>query len=146
MIKRTAGLDTGFLVAYEAIDHPRHAHSEALVRQCLSNRADFALAPQVLVEFVHVLTDQKRFTRPLTMDAALQPARMWRTAAEVTQVFSTDAAVNTFVGWMKNYGLGRKRILDTLLSATYSIAGITSSMTTNIRDFRIFGVLSIVEP
>jgi hypothetical protein len=70
----------------------------------------------VLAELVHVLTDQKRFTQPLTMDVALQRARTWWTAAEVTQVFPTDAAVSTFVGWMNNYGLGRKRILDTLFN------------------------------
>ena len=140
------GLDTCFLVAYEAIDHPQHAGSEALFRQCLSSGDDFALAPQVLAELVHVLTDQKRFTQPLTMDAALERARMWWTATEVTQVYPTDAAVNTFVGWMKNHGLGRKRILDTLLGATYLTAGITSLMTTNSRDFRIFGVFNIVEP
>jgi predicted nucleic acid-binding protein len=140
------GLDTCILVAYEAASHPKHADSEALFRQCLSNGDDFALAPQVLAELVHVLTDQKRFAQPLTRDAALRRAEMWWTASEVTQVFPTDAAVNTFVGWMNAYGLGRKRILDTLLGATYLTAGITSLMTTNSRDFRIFGVFNIVEP
>jgi hypothetical protein len=46
----------------------------------------------MLAEIVHVLTDQKRFTQPLTMGAALERARMWLTATEVTQVFPTDAA------------------------------------------------------
>jgi predicted nucleic acid-binding protein len=49
------GLDTGFLVAFEAADHSHHTASHALVRQCLSNGDDFALAPQVLAELVHVL-------------------------------------------------------------------------------------------
>jgi predicted nucleic acid-binding protein len=140
------GIDTGILVAYETVDHPRHADSEALFRRCLSNGDDFALAPQVLAEFVHVLTDQKRFTQPLTMVGAIQRAQLWWIAAEVTQVFPTGAAVNTFLGWMKQHSLGRKRILDTLLGATYLTAGITSLMTTNSRDFRIFGVFSIIEP
>src|ERR1700751_1028136 len=100
------GLDTSILVAYAADNHPQHADSEALVRQCLLNGDDFALAPQVLAELVHVLTDQRRFTQPLKMVEALDRAQIWWTAREVTQVFPTDAAVNTFVGWMKTYRLG----------------------------------------
>ena len=140
------GLDTCFLVAFEAVGHSQHTASQALVRQCLLNGDDFALAPQVLAELVHVLTDSKRFTQPLSMDAALNRAQLWWTASEVSQVFPTEAAVNTFLGWMKQHGLGRKRILDTLLGATYLTAGITSLITTNSRDFRSFGVFTIIEP
>ena len=140
------GLDTCFLVAFEAVGHSQHTASQALVRQCLLNGDEFALAPQVLAELVHVLTDSKRFTQPLSMDAALNRAQLWWTASEVSQVFPTEAAVNTFLGWMKQHDLGRKRILDTLLGATYLTAGITSLITTNSRDFRSFGVFTIIEP
>jgi predicted nucleic acid-binding protein len=58
------GLDTSILVAYEADDHPQHADSEALVRQCLSNGDDFALARQLLAELIHILADKRRFTQP----------------------------------------------------------------------------------
>jgi predicted nucleic acid-binding protein len=140
------GLDTCFLVAHEVKDHPQYADSRALFRRSVSNGDDFALAPQVLAELVHVLTDQRRFDPPMSMDMALQRAEMWWTAIEVTQVFPTDAAINIFVEWMRQHGLGRKRILDKLLGATYLAAGITSLMTTNSRDFRTFGVFNIVEP
>jgi predicted nucleic acid-binding protein len=140
------GLDTGFLVAHEVRDHPQCSDSRALFRQYVSNGDDFALAPQVLAELVHVVTDQRRFNPPLTIDDALERAEMWWNATEVTQVFPTDAAVNTFVAWMRQHSLGRNRILDTLLGATYLTAGVTSLMTTNSRDFRIFGVFNIIEP
>jgi predicted nucleic acid-binding protein len=140
------GLDTCLLVAYEVPGHPQHTDSVALVRRSLSNGDDFALAPQVLAEFVHILTDQRRFTQPLTMIVALERAEMWWNATQVTQVFPTNTALKTFVGWMRTHGLGRSRILDTLLGATYWTSGITSLMTANTRDFRIFGVFNIVEP
>lgn len=54
----TYGLDTGFLIAHEVVDHPQHAGLDALVRKCLLNGDDFALAPQVLAEFIHGLTDR----------------------------------------------------------------------------------------
>jgi predicted nucleic acid-binding protein len=140
------GLDTCFLVAYEIKDHPQYADSRNLFSRCISAGDDFALAPQVLAELVHILTDAKRFTLPLTINDALRRAEMWWTALETTQVFPTDAAFSTFVNWMATHQLGRKRILDTLLGATYHSAGITSLVTTNSRDFRIFDVFNIVEP
>jgi predicted nucleic acid-binding protein len=56
----THGFDTGFLVAFEVTDHPHHAAARARIRVCHSNGDDFALAPQVLAEFIHVVTDQRR--------------------------------------------------------------------------------------
>ncbi len=78
----THGFDTGFLVAFEVTDHPDHAAVRARVRVCHSNGDDFALAPQVLAEFI-----QRRFTSPLAIDAALLRAQAWWAAAEVRQVF-----------------------------------------------------------
>jgi hypothetical protein len=101
------GLDSCLLVAYEATQHPQHTASEALVRRRLSIGDDFALAPQVLAELVHILTDPRRFTQPLTMDAALRRAEMWWTASQVTQVFPTDTAMHTFIGWMNAHRLVR---------------------------------------
>jgi hypothetical protein len=42
-----------------------------------------ALAPQALAEFIHVVTDPRRFAQPLRMDEARHVARQWWTAREV---------------------------------------------------------------
>jgi len=42
--------------------------------------------------------------------------------------------------------LGRKRLLDTLLAATYHHAGIQSVLTTNPADFATLGVFRCVTP
>ncbi len=41
--------------------------------------------------------------------------------------------------------LGRKRLLDTTLAATYYANGITTIATSNTRDYRGFGVFDLVE-
>jgi predicted nucleic acid-binding protein len=142
----TPGFDTGFLVAFDVAAHASHQGARARLDECHLNGDDFALAPQVLAEFVHVVTDRNRFSSPLTIDAALQRARAWWTAAEVRQVFPTADAVTTFVDWMGVHRLGRNRILDTLLAATYFTAGITSVMTTDTRGFQVFDRFQIVRP
>jgi hypothetical protein len=69
--------------------------------------------------------------------------RAWRPAFH--SAFAIDSSISngcrfkTFVAWMKTHGLGRKRILDTLLGATYLTAGVNSLVTINGRDIRTFG-------
>ena len=71
----THGLDTSFLVAVEVSCHPDHSAARTLAG-VLRQRGDcFALAPQALAEFVHIVTDPKRFTAPLTMPQALHRVR-----------------------------------------------------------------------
>ena len=42
--------------------------------------------------------------------------------------------------------LRRKRLLDTLLAATYRQAGIHSLLTTNPTDFGVFGAFNCITP
>jgi hypothetical protein len=57
-----------------------------------------------------------------------------------------DAAISQFLAWLQQFSLGRKRLLDTLLAATYHQAGIQSLLTTNEADFLLFGVFTCVLP
>jgi hypothetical protein len=41
--------------------------------------------------------------------------------------------------------LGRKRLLDTQLAATYAAAGVTELLTANSADFAVFGVFSFTD-
>jgi transposase len=75
------------------------------------------------------VTDQRRFTSPLAIEAALLREQAWWEAAEVRQVFPTGSAVSTFVDWVGKHRLGRNRLLDTMLAAAYFSAGIKSVMT-----------------
>jgi len=61
-------------------------------------------------------------------------------------VFPDDAATKQFLGWLQQFALGRKRLLDTLLAATYLQAGIRSLLTTNPADFAVFGAFTCITP
>jgi predicted nucleic acid-binding protein len=65
------GLDTTFLVQVEVQESDGHgAALEVLRREILGRDREAALAPQVLSEFIHVVTDRRRFERPLCVDAS----------------------------------------------------------------------------
>lgn len=140
----THGIDTDFLVATEIQEHPFHAPAEALLRALLDQGHDLALAPQTLAEFIHIVTDGKRMPRPLGMAEAIARAEHWWQAAEVVRVFPDGQAVADFLTWLTRHQLGRKRLLDTMLAATFQQAGIRKLITNNERDFRVLGVFEIV--
>ena len=135
----THGADTSFLVAVEIVEHEHHVDAARVLTELLDKGDRVALAPQVLAEFVHVVTDPRRFQRPFPIDLALDKSEYWWNAAETNQVFPTSVAVARFHEWMRRHKLGRKRVLDTSLAATYSAAGVTSLLTLNSGDFAIFG-------
>ncbi len=140
------GLDAGFLVAAELLEHAEHAAARDTLARLAAAGDLIAIAPQVLAEFIHVVTDPRRFVQPLDMTTARQAAEQWWTAREVVQAFPDDAAARQFLAWLQQYSLGRKRLLDTLLAATYRQTGIQSILTTNPADFAVFGVFTCITP
>ena len=142
----THGIDTSFLVAAELKEHAHHAAARSLMARLVSQGDHLALAPQVLAEFIHVSTDPRRFQSPLDMNQARDLATKWWTAREVEQAFPDVAATQRFLDWMSAHQLGRKRLLDTLLAATYLHAGVTSILTLNGADFSIFGSFQCRHP
>jgi len=142
----THGVDTSFLLAVEIVEHVHHLEALRLLEELVARGDRVAIAPQVLTEFVHVVTDPRRFQRPFSMEIALNKSEHWWNAAEADQVLPTDIAIAFFHSWMRRYQLGRKRVLDTLLAATYRAAGVTSILTLNATDFAVFEELSCVAP
>ena len=140
------GLDTGFLVAFEVQEHPDHLAARSRLGELIAAGDTLALAPQVLAEFLHIVTDAKRFQVPLTMPLALGVIEQWWTARDVTPVYAGELATRQFLIWLRQHFLGRKRLLDTLLAATYWQAGVSSLLTTNPSDFAVFGCFHCVTP
>ena len=135
----THGLDTSFLVAVEVASHEEHAACRTRFQRLLQAGDTFSLVPQILAEFIHVVTDPRRFSSPLTLEAAIARAEIWWNAAEVAHVFPTAESTLLFLGWLEEFKLGRKRLLDTMLASTLQTGGVTSILTLNRDDFAVFG-------
>jgi len=140
------GIDTTFLLEVEIIEHPGHRQANEYKNHVLDSPDSFVLAPQVINEFIHIVTDPKRFERPLSMREALARSQSWWNGLEIEQVFPTDHSVSWFLAWMNRYALGRKRILDTMLAAVYFTGGAKAIVTSNSGDFDVFEELEIITP
>ncbi len=135
------GIDTTFLVQVELIEAPGHQAARLWMDQAMAETPQpFALAPQVLAEFIHVVTDPRRFSAPLSMEQALGKALGWWEAREVRPVYPSLDSTRLTLQWLRQHRLGRKRLLDTQLAATYYAEGINSLLSTNFSDFEVFAV------
>ena len=142
----TIGIDTSFLVCLETKGHPFEAGCRELFTQLTGGKEPFALQPAVLSEFVHTVTDARRLVSPLSVADALDRACDWWNAIGVRQLFPDQESTELFMAWMQQHRLGRKRLNDTLLAATYFTAGVTRIVTLNGKDFRVFDCFEIIEP
>ena len=139
-------VDTSFIVAYALAEHPNHAWARQIADEALQRQEPFAICTQAISEFIHAATDPRRFTNPLTMQDALKHADEWLSSTETEFVGQDALIVATLLDWMTIHRLGRKRILDSLIAATYAAHGIAKIATLNTADFRVFGVFEFVSP
>lgn len=140
------GIDTSFLVAVESTAHEQGFAARELLDRFGLDGELLALNPDVLSEFVHVMCDSKRLDDPLEMAEALRRAQFCWSAKDVVRNFLTVESTNLFFDWMVRFRLGRKRVRDTMLAASYFTAGVTRIVTLNAKDFRVFGCFEIIEP
>lgn len=140
------GLDTTFLVEASIREHPGHPAARKELDRLLAVDAVLFLAPQVIAEFLHVITDSRRFERPPRMPEALEKAWAWWNAREVRHALPTSDALAHFHAWMREFDLGRKRILDTLLAATYHSHQVPTILSSNVRDYAVFGCFTVITP
>ena len=140
------GLDCNILVQLALADHPAHTATVAVV-QTETQRGEPLVFPSLVVtEFLHVVTDARRFDPPLTMIEALD----WMEELLANPAFKllepTPESLRQTFRWMRQFNLGRKRILDTHLAAVLHTAGVRRLLTSNPSDFMVFGVLETVVP
>jgi predicted nucleic acid-binding protein len=140
------GLDTTFLVEVSVREHPGHLDAMEEMHNHLSVGDTFFLSPQVIAEFVHVITDSRRFEHPLLMPEALEKARTWWHARETRHALITSASIEQFYVWMHEFNLGRKRVLDTMLAATYITHQVSTILSSNARDYKVFGCFTVITP
>lgn len=139
-------LDTTVFIQATNTKEPKHAAARRLLHEGLNNEPPLVVAPQVLLEFIHVATDPRRFASPFSMERALDLAVAFSSSQKVFLAGETTESLRLANEWMRRFKLGRKRVLDTHLAATYHLHGCKRLLTSNPDDFKIFGVFELITP
>ena len=140
------GLDCNILVQLALADHPANAATIVAVRAEVQRRIRLVFPPLVINEFLHVITDERRFDPPLTMTEALDWMEGFLANPAVSVLGPSAESAGQTLRWMRQFELGRKRVLDTNLAAVLHTAGVRHLLTSNPGDFAVFGVFEIITP
>lgn len=140
-----AGIDTDFLIALTVEGHESRSAACTCRDVHLDRGGRFVLTSQVISEFLHVVTDHRRFEEPMAFQQALAKAREWCLANEVVHLSTSKQGNLRFLQRMSDERLGRKRILDTLLATTLLESGVSRLITGNATHYRIFEDLEVLD-
>jgi len=138
------GIDTSWLVDLEVVESPRHAGALALFHEWRLERTSIlAVYHQVFPEFQHVVTDGRRFAKPLSIEAAIERTWFWAEQERVRVVYPDEVSFKRGQLWLSAWRLGRSRLIDTHMAAAYAEAGVSRLLTANPHDFEIFDVFEL---
>jgi predicted nucleic acid-binding protein len=140
------GLDCNILIQLAFDDHPAHKKTLLAVRAETQQSAKLICSASVITEFLHVVTDTRRFSPALTMPEVLEWTERLLLNPKIQVVTSSSVSLRQTLDWMRQFNLGRKRILDTHLAAILHTSGVRRLLTSNVADFAVFGVLELIAP
>jgi predicted nucleic acid-binding protein len=140
------GLDCNILIQLAFAEHPAHEKTLSAVRHETQQSVKLVCSSSVITEFLHVITDSRRFSPALTMPEALEWIERFLLNPKVELMTPTNASLRQTLEWMRQFNLGRKRILDTHLAAVLHTGGVRRLLTSNAVDFTVFGVLEVLTP
>ena len=139
-------MDCNILVQIAIADHPANGRTLAAVQAEIQQGKRLVFPSLIVTEFLHVVTDERRFAPPLTMPEAVDWIDEFLTNPAVALLEPTQASMNQTLRWMREFNLGRKRILDTHLAAILHTNGVRRLLTSNPSDFTVFNVFETSTP
>ena len=138
------GLDTCFLIDLYWKDSPRNKNARELYSQIARDESiKIAVYFNCFNEFLHVITDAKRFENPFSIKEAISVIDFWCDIDRVTVLYPDDTTFKRTITWMNMYNLGRNRINDTQMASCYLTNNVSSIITANPGDFEIFDCFEI---
>lgn len=139
------GIDTTFLIDLEIKESPRHERAVEIFNKWREEKNSFlVIYSNVFNEFLHVITDAKRFVNPVPMETAIERCWYWIDHQRVKVVYSSDDSLKRQLLWMSMHELGRKLINDTTMAAVYAQEGVSKIITANPADFEILKTFEVI--
>ncbi len=140
MSKRAILIDSNVIIYAINSSSSKHKAAQDFLQAQVGN---MILAHQNIFESMRVLT-HKKFPNPMTPDNAIKAIG---NISERCHVISADqGAYHIALAFIKKHTLIGDKVFDAYLAATALSVGVKSIATDNVKDFRIFEGIKIVNP
>ena len=133
-------VDTNILIYAINEDSPKNKKAQEFLRENIGN---LEIAHQNVLEAIRVLTHVK-YSQPMKLEDALEAVQ---DASEACEIISPDQSTYyLMLDFIKENKLSGNRIFDGYLAATALSNGVEEIATDNIRDFKKFKGLKVINP
>ena len=140
-------IDTNVLIYAHIPAFKQHASVRGFLRRQLQTPdLTLVVTPEVMHEFVHVVTDSRRFSPPVAVSEALAVACQYLGRSNVECLGADESILLRAFDLLESHNLGRMRIADTLLVATLLQNRVKELITCNPGDFQVFEDLKLIDP
>lgn len=141
------GIDTNVLIYAHLPSFEIHSQVHQFLRRQLQDPAiTLTVTPGILHEFIHVVTDGRRFENPLRMEEASALMQRYLGRSNISCEVVDERCFQEALRLLQRHRLGRKRIADTLFAATLLRNDVHEIITCNPKDFEIFQGLATIDP
>jgi predicted nucleic acid-binding protein len=130
-----AVIDTNVLVYAHFPSSPHHAASYDLLRRAERGEIGLAIVPQVVAEFVSVVTNPKRVSPPKSIEEAVEAVHRVMAIPNVVLLPFPEKATQTFLSLLLTHPATGPEIFDRQIAAVMIEYGIQTVYTFNVRDF-----------
>lgn len=133
-------IDSNILIYAINADSPKHKKAQLFVEE---NAPNLEIAHQNILETLRVLT-HKGFQNPMELADAITAVKA---IAQLCRIISPNrTAYYLSVELITKYKLRGNRIFDAYLTATALSSGVEVIATDNVKDFKKFAPLKIINP
>jgi predicted nucleic acid-binding protein len=130
-----AAIDTNVLVYAHFPSSPHYAASYDLLRRSERGEISLAIIPQVVAEFVSVVTNPKRVSPSKSVEEAVEAAHRVLAIPNVVLLPFPETATQTFLALLLTHPVTGPEIFDRQIAAVMIEHGIQTVYTFNVRDF-----------
>ena len=133
-------IDTNILIYSINSDSPKHKQAQKFLKD---NEEELEISHQNVLEAIRVLT-HKSFSTPMTVKYAIKA--VLSIAKSSTIISPNQSTYYLAVELIRTYKLTGNRIFDAYLAATALSNRITTIATDNVKDFKIFPQIHVINP
>lgn len=144
MMSEPVLLDSNVLIYTQDQNFPLFDISTKLVKKVIKGELKGVLAQQNLLEFYSVVTSPKRVIKPISPKEAFELVKMYEDS-EFKIIFPDKETITTLSKLCKKIPQKGGKIYDAYLVATMLSNGISTVITANVRDFKGFPDIQVID-
>lgn len=139
-------LDTNILVHATTQSSARHAKAKTICEQVYKGQLEGCVTFQNLCEWYGVMTDPRRITPPLSVEAAARELEIYLSPNRLALLAVTPGVMQRLPNLLRRAQSRGSHLFDVLLVATMLEHGVDTLYTENTRDFSAFREIRVANP